>query len=156
MGHRPSALAASATVVAQHSYDGSDCGATLTQPSQLPWIFAYGQAGNATTADSKVPLSASRLRNRGPARRHTANVYDDGRPTEGTATINHSSHPAKVGAYVNGHPSNADAHTPDTGCNQVKAVPTSAVTDPDRLALITATPYDSQGQVIKITLPKPC
>ncbi|WP_443066227.1 DNRLRE domain-containing protein [Streptomyces sp. NBC_01262] len=80
----PGASAATATVVAQYSYDNSgrlredwdprispalktaytydSAGrvATLTPAGELPWTFIYGMAGNAATAGSGMLLSASR------------------------------------------------------------------------------------------------
>ncbi|MEU9404085.1 DNRLRE domain-containing protein [Streptomyces sp. NPDC048281] len=80
----PGASAATATVVAQYSYDDSgrlredwdprispalkttytydSAGrvATLTPAGELPWTFTYGTAGNAATAGSGMLLSASR------------------------------------------------------------------------------------------------
>ncbi len=80
----PGASAATASVVAQYSYDDSgrlreqwdprvspalktaytyDSSGrvtTLTPPGELAWTFAYGQAGNAATAGSGMLLSASR------------------------------------------------------------------------------------------------
>ncbi|NUR02773.1 MAG: RHS repeat protein [Streptomyces sp.] len=80
----PGAASATATVIAQYSYDDSgrlreswdprispalktaytydSAGrvATLTPPGDLPWTFTYGTAGNATTAGPGMLLSASR------------------------------------------------------------------------------------------------
>jgi YD repeat-containing protein len=43
-----------------------------------------------------------------PVRQHTVNTYDEGRPTDGTATVANQVTTTKVGAYVDGYPS--DGH----------------------------------------------
>ncbi|MFF7976850.1 DNRLRE domain-containing protein [Streptomyces sp. NPDC007905] len=89
-----------------------------------------------------------------PARQHTANTYDEGRPTDGTAAVDNQITTTRVGAYVDGYPQDADVHTMATGYDWAKGLPTSTVTDPSGLALKRATSYDSQGRVTKTTLPK--
>ncbi|MFJ8493715.1 DNRLRE domain-containing protein [Streptomyces sp. NPDC094038] len=89
-----------------------------------------------------------------PARQHTVNTYDEGRPTDGTATIANQVTTTKVGAYVDGYPSDADVRTTKTEYDWVKGLPTATTTDPSGLALKTTTSYDSQGRVTKTTLPK--
>ncbi|MER5754040.1 DNRLRE domain-containing protein [Streptomyces sp. NPDC002088] len=88
------------------------------------------------------------------AREHTVNTYDEGRPTDGTATVANQTTTVKVGAYVDGYPSDADTRTTATQYDWVKGVPTATTTDPGGLALKSTTSYDSQGRVIKTTLPK--
>ncbi|MFJ9246954.1 DNRLRE domain-containing protein [Streptomyces sp. NPDC101776] len=89
-----------------------------------------------------------------PAREHTVNTYDEGRPTDGTATVANQVTTSTVGAYVDGYPSDADTRTTSTAYDWVKGVATSTTTDPSGLALKSTTSYDSQGRVIKTTLPK--
>ncbi|MFF4509149.1 DNRLRE domain-containing protein [Streptomyces sp. NPDC001401] len=89
-----------------------------------------------------------------PARRHTVNTYDEGRPTDGTATVANQVTTTKVGAYVDGYPSDADVRTTATEYDWVKGLPTATISDPSGLALKTKTSYDSQGRIIKTALPK--
>ncbi|WP_329257837.1 DNRLRE domain-containing protein [Streptomyces sp. NBC_01478] len=89
-----------------------------------------------------------------PARQHTVNTYDEGRPTDGTATVANQVTTTTVGAYVDGYPSDADTRTTTTQYDWVKGLPTSVITDPSGLALTKTTSYDSQGRVTKTTLPK--
>ncbi|MFG2957614.1 hypothetical protein ACGF5O_28330 [Streptomyces sp. NPDC048291] len=87
-------------------------------------------------------------------RQHTVNTYDEGRPTDGTATVSDQITTTKVGAYADGYPSDTDVRTTTTAYDWVKGLPTSTVTDPSGLALKRTTSYDSQGRVTKTTLPK--
>ncbi|MFF5303294.1 DNRLRE domain-containing protein [Streptomyces sp. NPDC013161] len=89
-----------------------------------------------------------------PARQHAVNSYDEGRPTDGTAAVANQITTTKVGAYADGYPQDADVHTMKTEYDWVKGLPISTVTDPSGLALKRTTSYDSQGRVIKTTLPK--
>ncbi|WP_079664840.1 DNRLRE domain-containing protein [Streptomyces sp. 3214.6] len=89
-----------------------------------------------------------------PARQHTVTAYDEGRPTDGTATVSDEITTRAVGAYVAGYPSDADVRTTTTGYDWVKGLPTSTVVDPSGIALKTTTTYDSQGRVTRSTLPK--
>ncbi|MFF4302361.1 DNRLRE domain-containing protein [Streptomyces sp. NPDC001601] len=89
-----------------------------------------------------------------PARQHTVNTYDEGRPTDGTATVANQVTTTQVGAYVDGYPSDADVRTTKTEFDWVKGLPTATTTDPSGLALKTTTSYDAQGRVTKTTLPK--
>ncbi|MFF3381316.1 DNRLRE domain-containing protein [Streptomyces sp. NPDC002680] len=89
-----------------------------------------------------------------PVREHTVNTYDEGRPTDGTATVVNQVTTTKVGAYVDGYPTDADVRTSTTQYDWVKGLPTRTITDPNGLALARTTSYDSQGRVIKTSLPK--
>ncbi|WP_307790501.1 DNRLRE domain-containing protein [Streptomyces actuosus] len=88
------------------------------------------------------------------ARQHTVSTYDEGRPTDGTATVANQVTTSKVGAYVDGYPSDGDVRTTRTEYDWVKGLPTATVTDPDGLALRSTTAYDAQGRVVLTTLPK--
>ncbi|MFD8079268.1 DNRLRE domain-containing protein [Streptomyces sp. NPDC059718] len=90
----------------------------------------------------------------GPARSHTVNTYDEGRPTDGTATVENQVTTVKSGAFVEGYPSDGDVRTTKTEYDWVKGLPTKQITDPAGLALTTATSYDAQGRVFKTSLPK--
>ncbi|MFK0113909.1 DNRLRE domain-containing protein [Streptomyces sp. NPDC091217] len=89
-----------------------------------------------------------------PVRQHTVNTYDEGRPTDGTATVANQITTTKIGAYVDGYPSDGDVRTTATEYDWVKGLPTATITDPSGLALKTKTSYDSEGRVIKTQLPK--
>ncbi|MFB7577038.1 RHS repeat-associated core domain-containing protein [Streptomyces sp. NPDC056165] len=88
------------------------------------------------------------------ARQHTVNAFDEGRPTDGTATVANQVTTAMVGAYVDGYPSDADVRTTKTEYDWVKGLPTATITDPGGLALKKTTSYDAQGRVTKTALPK--
>ncbi|MFE2584583.1 DNRLRE domain-containing protein [Streptomyces sp. NPDC059378] len=88
-----------------------------------------------------------------PARQHTVNTYDVGRPTDGTATVTNQITTTKVGAKVDGYPSDADVRTTSTEYDWVKGLVTATITDPGGKALKQTTAYDSQGRVIKTALP---
>ncbi|MEU0949469.1 DNRLRE domain-containing protein [Streptomyces canus] len=89
-----------------------------------------------------------------PAREHTVNTYDEGRPTDGTATVANQVTTTKVGASVDGYPSDGDVRTTATEYDWVKGLPTATTADPGGLALKTKTYYDTQGRVTKTALPK--
>lgn len=88
------------------------------------------------------------------ARQHTVTAYDEGRPTDGTATVTNQPTTVTVGAHVDGFPSDGDTRTSKTAYDWVKGLTTSATEDPGGLNLIKSTSYDAQGRVIKTTLPK--
>ncbi|WUH93137.1 hypothetical protein OG900_25490 [Streptomyces sp. NBC_00433] len=89
-----------------------------------------------------------------PGREHTVTAYDQGRPTDGTATVANQPTTVIIGASVDGYPTDGDSRTSTTGYDWVKGLPTSTVTDPSGLNLVKTTSYDTQGRVIKTTLPK--
>jgi RHS repeat-associated protein len=88
-----------------------------------------------------------------PARLHTVNTFDEGRPTDGTATTSNQITTTTVGAAVDGA-SDADTTTTSTAYDWVKGLATAKTTDPNGLKLTTTTGYDSQGRVISTALPK--
>lgn len=88
------------------------------------------------------------------AREHTVNRYDEGRPTDGTATVSDQITTALVGAAIDGYPGDGDVRTSATAYDWVKGLPTSEVTDPGGLKLVKTTGYDAQGRVTRTTLPK--
>ncbi|WP_258055037.1 DNRLRE domain-containing protein [Streptomyces sp. Ru71] len=88
------------------------------------------------------------------ARQHTVNTFDEGRPTDGTATVANQITTTQVGAHVDGYTADADVRTTKTEFDWVKGLPTATITDPSGLALKKTTSYDSQGRVTKTTLPK--
>ena len=88
------------------------------------------------------------------AREHTVNTYDEGRPTDGTATVTDQVTTTKVGATIDGYPTDGDVRTTSTAYDWAKGLPTSVTTDPNGLKLTKTTSYDAQGRVTKTTLPK--
>ncbi|MFF5146707.1 DNRLRE domain-containing protein [Streptomyces sp. NPDC013157] len=104
---------------------------------------------SAGTGGTDVPAGTS-----WPVRQHTVNTYDENRPTDGTATVANQVTTAKVGAWADAYPSDADVRTTTTAYDWVKGLPTDTITDPNGLALETKTSYDSQGRVTKTQLPK--
>ncbi|MFE4698714.1 DNRLRE domain-containing protein [Streptomyces sp. NPDC056738] len=88
------------------------------------------------------------------ARQHTVTAYDEGRPTDGTATVTNQPTTVTVGAYVDGYPSDGDTRTTKTAYDWAKGLATSTTDDPGGLNLVKKTTYDAQGRVIKTTLPK--
>lgn len=88
------------------------------------------------------------------AREHTVNSYDEGRPADGTATVTDQITTTKVGAAIDGYPTDGDTRTTATAYDWVKGLPTSVITDPNGLKLAKTTSYDTQGRVTKTTLPK--
>ncbi|MFD7898504.1 RHS repeat-associated core domain-containing protein [Streptomyces sp. NPDC059743] len=50
-----------------------------------------------------------------PARPHTLNTYDEGRPTDGTASASNQITTVKTGAYVDGYPADGDIRITKTG-----------------------------------------
>ncbi|MGQ4356560.1 DNRLRE domain-containing protein [Streptomyces drozdowiczii] len=89
-----------------------------------------------------------------PARQHTVTAYDEGRPTDGTATIADQPTTVTVGASVDGYATDADTRTSKTTYDWGKGLPTSTIDDPAGLNIVKTTTYDSQGRVTKTILPK--
>ncbi|MFG2459335.1 RHS repeat-associated core domain-containing protein [Streptomyces sp. NPDC048523] len=88
------------------------------------------------------------------ARAHTSIRYDEGRPTDGTATVSDQVTSTTVGAVIDGYPTDGDTRTAATVYDWVKGLPTSAVVDPNGLKLTSSMSYDTQGRIAKTTTPK--
>lgn len=108
-------------------------------------------AGKLTAPTGGTDLPAGTV---APARQHTVNSYDEGRPTDGTATVSNEVTTTAVGAYVEGYPNDGDVRTTTTAYDWVKGVVTKTVTDPGGLKLTRTTGYDAQGRVTSNSLPK--
>ncbi|WP_042437416.1 RHS repeat-associated core domain-containing protein [Streptacidiphilus albus] len=89
-----------------------------------------------------------------PAREHTRYAYDQGRPTDGTATTVNQTTTTSVGALVDGYPADGDVHTSTTAYDWAKGLPVKTVNDPAGLKITKTTTYDAQGRVTSTTLPK--
>lgn len=88
------------------------------------------------------------------ARSHTVTRYDEGRPTDGSATTEDQPTTVSIGAAVDGYPADGDVRTTETGYDWVRGLATKEIVDPAGLKLTRTTGYDAQGQVTKNTLPK--
>ncbi|MEU3658006.1 DNRLRE domain-containing protein [Streptomyces sp. NPDC032161] len=88
------------------------------------------------------------------ARSWTANEYDAGRPTDGTANVKNQITKSTAGAQVREHPGiQAENRTSQISYDWAKGLPIKIVHDPSGLAIATATEYDAQGRVTKQMLP---
>ncbi|MGW0839114.1 DNRLRE domain-containing protein [Streptomyces sp. NPDC002787] len=88
------------------------------------------------------------------ARAWTVNVYDEGRPTDGTAKVKDQITRTTTGAQVREHPSvQGETRVTQTVFDWAKGLPTKTVQDPGGLALTTTKEYDAQGRVTKELLP---
>ncbi|MFG2942670.1 DNRLRE domain-containing protein [Streptomyces sp. NPDC048282] len=81
------------------------------------------------------------------ARAHTANAYDENRPT--TATVSDLLTSTTTGATVPGYPADGDQQTTATTYDWATGLPLTTVTDPSGLAVTTTYKYDSDGNQTK-------
>ncbi|MGW0882103.1 DNRLRE domain-containing protein [Streptomyces sp. NPDC002671] len=88
-----------------------------------------------------------------PARQHAVTTYDEGRPTDGTATVSNQPTTVTTSARVDGFPTDADISTSRTPYDWAKGLPTSTTDDPSGLNITRNTTYDAQGRVVKTTQP---
>ncbi|MEU9413496.1 DNRLRE domain-containing protein [Streptomyces sp. NPDC048281] len=133
------------STVSVYSSDGLQM-ADEKGPLHLATLTSTLAAGSGGT---DVPAGTS-----WPVRQHTVNTFDEGRPSDGTATVANQVTTSKSGAWAEGYPADADVRTTSTQYDWVKGLTTATITDPDGLALKSTTSYDSQGRVTKTTLPK--
>ncbi|MFF9400819.1 DNRLRE domain-containing protein [Streptomyces sp. NPDC014744] len=88
------------------------------------------------------------------ARAWTKNSYDEGRPTDGTATVENQITKVVTGAQLLDFPAtHAEQRVTQTVYDWIKGLPTKTITDPSGLALTSAKEYDAQGRVTKELLP---
>ncbi|MGA6169649.1 DNRLRE domain-containing protein [Streptomyces sp. NPDC012600] len=87
------------------------------------------------------------------ARAWTVNEYDAGRPTDGTATVEHQVTKVTTGAQILGTTTMTEGRTTQTVYDWVKGLPVRTVKDPGGLAITDTTEYDAQGRVTKQLLP---
>ncbi|MFE7134187.1 RHS repeat-associated core domain-containing protein [Streptomyces sp. NPDC057638] len=88
------------------------------------------------------------------ARGWTVNQYDQGRPTDGTATVRDQVTRATVGAQVREHPTvHAETKTTETSYDWARGLVTTTVVDPGGLALTTHKEYDAQGRETRVVMP---
>lgn len=154
--NRELALATSGNQLDELAMLDIDALPTADRAEQLSTTSVYSADGLRET-DEYGPLHQVTLTSAPdaptPARKHTVITYDQGRPTDGSATVTNQSTTVTVGAYVAGYPTDADQRTITTAYDWVKGLPTSTTTDPAGLDLVKTTGYDSQGRVTKTTLP---
>ncbi|MET9134312.1 DNRLRE domain-containing protein [Streptomyces antibioticus] len=116
------------------------------EPLHLVTLTSTLQAG---TGGTSLPTGTQVA-----ARRHSTTAYDEGRPTDGSATIQDMPTTVTVGAHVGGYPTDADTVANKTTYDWVKGHTTSTIEDVGGKNLTKTTVYDSQGRVSKTTLPK--
>ncbi|MDN3023482.1 DNRLRE domain-containing protein [Streptomyces sp. S.PB5] len=102
----------------------------------LQSVLKAGTGGTDLAAGSQVP-----------ARQHTANSYDEGRPTDGTATVSKQLTTTVTSGYIDGYPSGADSRTTKTAYDWAKGLPTKEIEDPSGKNVLRTTGYDSQGRI---------
>ncbi|MER6441704.1 DNRLRE domain-containing protein [Streptomyces sp. NPDC001185] len=83
-----------------------------------------------------------------PARQHTVNTYDEGRPTDGTAKVSGQPTTSVTSGYVDGYPAGADPRTVKTAYDWAIGLPTKETEDPSGKNVTRTTGYDSQGRTI--------
>ncbi|GGR28910.1 hypothetical protein GCM10010251_51400 [Streptomyces aurantiogriseus] len=89
-----------------------------------------------------------------PARSWTVKEYDEGRPTDGTATVKDQVTLEITGARVRDHYAvMSEKRVTETQYDWAKGLPTLTVQDSGGLNLTTSTGYDAQGRVTSQTLP---
>ncbi|GAA3507408.1 hypothetical protein GCM10019017_05380 [Streptomyces showdoensis] len=101
--------------------------------------------GSATVAAAGTAIAA---------RTRTANEFDTGRPTDGSAVSRDEITRTTVGAQPRVNTALlADARVTATGYDWTKGLATSTTQDPGGLNLTKTTAYDAQGRVTRTTLP---
>ncbi|MFJ9895393.1 DNRLRE domain-containing protein [Streptomyces sp. NPDC091280] len=166
--NRELALATSGDALDELNLLGIAQNSTADRAAQLSTLSVYSSDGLRET-DEYGPLHQITLTSalkagsggtdlaagtRWPARQHTATSYDEGRPSDGSAEVADEPTTVKVGAYVDGYPSDADVRTTTTAYDWTEGLPTKSVIDPDGLAITESVSYDSQGRVTKTIQPE--
>ncbi|MEV0451883.1 RHS repeat-associated core domain-containing protein, partial [Streptomyces sp. NPDC050600] len=80
------------------------------------------------------------------ARSWTVNEYDAGRPTDGTAAVEHQITKVTGGAQVLGSTTMSDKRVTQVSYDWVRGVPVKTVKDPGGLATTESVTYDTQGR----------
>ncbi|WP_078957674.1 DNRLRE domain-containing protein [Streptomyces glaucescens] len=89
-----------------------------------------------------------------PARSWTVKEYDEGRPTDGTATVKDQVTLEITGARVRDyHSVMGDKRVTETQYDWAKGLPTLTIQDSGGLNLTSSSSYDAQGRVVSQTLP---
>ncbi|WP_345484724.1 phospholipase A2 [Planotetraspora phitsanulokensis] len=87
-----------------------------------------------------------------PARKHTVNTFDEGRPAD--AKVANLVTTVTTGASVPGSTADADLRVSKTYYDWTSGKVTKTVDDPGGLAITKTTGYDTEGRVISSTMPK--
>ncbi|WP_436995085.1 DNRLRE domain-containing protein [Streptomyces sp. enrichment culture] len=88
------------------------------------------------------------------ARSWTANEYDAGRPTDGTAKVKDQVTKVTTGAQVREHPAvHGETRVTQTVYDWAKGLPAKTIQDPGDLAITTEKTYDTQGRETKVIAP---
>lgn len=88
------------------------------------------------------------------ARNWTKNIYDEGRPTDGSATVENQITRVATGAQPLGFPTvMAEPRITEHTYDWVKGLKTKTVQDPGGLAITETLEYDDQGRAINETRP---
>ena len=85
------------------------------------------------------------------ARAHTAQSYDEGRPSD--AAVAHLVTSSTSGAMVEGYPVDADAESTATVYDWATGLPLKDITDPSGEAVTTTVGYDAEGRPVTASLP---
>ncbi|MFJ6214956.1 DNRLRE domain-containing protein [Streptomyces sp. NPDC092296] len=108
-------------------------------------LEAAAKSGSTTLAAAGTQITA---------RRHTVKKYDEGRPSDGSATVRNQVTLLTEGAQPRSWPDLlVDTRQTQTVYDWALGMPTRTVKDSGGLALATVTAYDSQGRVTKSSLP---
>ncbi|MFJ8112457.1 DNRLRE domain-containing protein [Streptomyces sp. NPDC096132] len=84
----------------------------------------------------------------------TVNEYDEGRPSDGSASIKNQVTLAVTGARVRGHYSlMSEKRLTETQYDWVQGLPVHSIEDPGGLDLVTTTEYDAQGRITAVVPP---
>ncbi|MEU2429105.1 DNRLRE domain-containing protein [Streptomyces sp. NPDC007861] len=122
-----------------YSADGSRELETLG-PLHRAVLEADLKDGTTTVAAAGDPMTV---------RHRTVKEYDDGRPTDGTATVSDKVTKSTEGGRPRNWPTlNADARVTQTVFDWAKGQPTSTIQDPGGLAITEKAAYDKAGRQI--------
>ncbi|MFD3455823.1 DNRLRE domain-containing protein [Streptomyces sp. NPDC058691] len=147
LGDTPVVRAQKLSTISVYSTDGQ------RQLEEFGPLHQVTLAAALTAAPGGTDLDPGSVK---PAREHTVNSYDEGRPTDGTATVSDQVTTTRVGAFIDGYPNDGDVRTTTTAYDWVKGLATKTVTDPGtgHLSIAQTTGYDAQGRVISAGMPK--
>ncbi|SHM91376.1 hypothetical protein [Actinacidiphila paucisporea] len=167
-GNRDLALATSGPSLGLLTLLGLDAVGTADRAAQLSTSHIYSADGQNELAvfgpRHEVTLATPLQADAGgtdlpagseiPARLHTVTAYDQGRPTDGSATASGLPTTVTTGASVSGYSHDADTHTTTTAYDWAKALPTSTTEDPGGLNVTKTTAYDAQSRPVTTAQPK--
>ncbi|MFI8521085.1 DNRLRE domain-containing protein [Streptomyces sp. NPDC085481] len=115
-----------------------------TEESGPLHLVTLERALTGGTAEGTLPAGSEV-----PARTHTVNTYDEGRPAD--AVVQDLVTTAVTGAAVQGYTTDADRRTTATGYDWTSGQPVRSVVDPGGLAITTTTAYDAAGRKTRET-----